>query len=251
MKARFLAFFAAVSVSFSVWALPGSHSPFFPEEDYTLSLGSCSTSRDVTNNHPPEGVVSFWRGRQKLNLTMVDGHYVAEVYSEAKPISEAVHIPVRVTMPFDVLEEAICADLNQDGRVDWVITLWLHGNGFGANYYQRLIVLSAGEQYRFWVVPTMWPGAEDFVTFGQLARVVMVTTSWVNTGNATVSGHSYYVYDLWTFRDGSIVSANEVDTRFPKWVWMTSRENHKPARSLSETLQRKLRQDRVGPQEAL
>ena len=55
MKARSLAFFATVSVSFNVWALPGSHSPFFPEEDYTLSLGSCSTSRDVTNNHPPEG----------------------------------------------------------------------------------------------------------------------------------------------------------------------------------------------------
>ncbi len=154
-------------------------------------------------------------------------------------------------MQFDVLEEAICADLNQDGWLDWVITLWLHGNSFGAEYYQRLIVLSSGDQYRFWVVPTMSPSAEDFVTFGQLARVVMVTTSWVNTGNATVSGHSYYVYDLWTFRDGSIVSANEVDTRFPKWVWMTSRENHKPARSLSETLQRKLRQDRIGPQEAL
>ncbi len=188
MKVRSLAFFAAVSVSFNVWALPGSHSPFFPEEDYTLSLGSCSTSRDVTINHPPEGVVSFWLGRLKLTLTMVDGHYVAEVYSEAKPISEAVHIPVRVTMPFDVLEEAICADLNQDGRLDWVITLWLHGNSFGAEYYQRLIVLSSGDQYRFWVVPTMSPSAEDFVTFGQLAP---------------------------------------------------------------ETLKRKLRQDRIGPQEAL
>lgn len=44
---------------------------------------------------------------------MVDGHYVARVYSEAKPASEAVHIRVPATMPFDVLEEAVCADLNQ------------------------------------------------------------------------------------------------------------------------------------------
>ena len=31
-------------------------------------------------------------------------------------------------MQFDVLEEAICADLNQDGWLDWVITYWLRGN---------------------------------------------------------------------------------------------------------------------------
>ena len=250
MKAKSLTLYLVLSVPGAVWALPISHSPFFPEEDYTLSLGNCSTSRDVTNQHPPEGVVSFWQGRLKLNLTMVDLHYVARVYSESKPTSETVHIHVQATMPWDVLQEAICADLNHDGRLDWVITLWLHGNSFGAEYYQRLIVLSSSDGYRFWVIPTMSPSAEDFVTFGRLERIVLVTTSWVNTGDPT-DPHSYYVYDLWTFRDGAVLSANAVDMRFPKWVWATHKENHMPATSLNEALKRRLRQDYRGPQEAL
>lgn len=251
LKTRSIAYCVAIGISFTVWAVPQSYSPFFPEEDYTLSLDNCSTSRDVTNQHPPEGVVTFWQSHLKLTLTMVDFHYVAKVYSEFEPISEAVPIHVQATMPWDVLEEAICDDLNHDGRLDWVITLWLHGNGLGAENYQRLIILSSNIGYRFWLIPTMSPSAEDFITFGRFERIVMVTTSWVNTGDTTDSPHSYFIYDLWTFRDGTVVPANDVDTRFPKWVWMTFGENHKPAVSLNEALERTLRHDFVGPLEAL
>ena len=77
----------------------------------------------------------------------------------------------------------------------------------------------------------MDPSPADYVTFGALEPIVMVTTSFANSGTAIP--HSYYVYDLWSFGDGEVISANDVDPRFPKWVWMTFSENHKPSKSLS------------------
>ena len=210
-------------------ALPTSHSPFFPNEDYTLDLAICSTSRNVINEHPPEGTIEFWKeDSQKLTLNMTNLHYIVQVHKDNEPLTDAIDVDIPVTMPFDVARDAVCSDLNRDSELDFVVTLWLHGNGLGALYYKRLIVLSSRDGYRFWVIPTMAPSAEDFVTFGKLEPIVMVTTDWRQANR-----HSYFAYDLWTFRDGAIVSANQVDSRFPKWVWMTFTENHKPAVSIS------------------
>ncbi len=251
MKMWYLGIYLTVTIPLIASALPKSHSPFFPEENYMLSLGVCSTSRDVTNMHPPEGTIKFWQDENlTLALTMSDFHYIVQVRNNSTPLSEAVYVDVQAAIPGDVVESAVCADLNRDGETDFVVTLWLHGNGLGASFYKRLIALSSLEGYRFWVVPTMTPTEEDFVSFGQLEPIVMVTTDWVNTGTSTDPPHSYLVYDLWTFRDGEIISANGVDTRFSKWVWMTRTENHMPANSLTNELKRRLRSDFIGPTEA-
>ena len=89
----------------------------------------------------------------------------------------------------------------------------------------------------------MNPSAEDFVGFGEIEPIVMVTTTFANS-EGTVP-HSYYVYDLWTFRDGEVVSANHLDSRFPKWVWMTVTENHKSASSLSQEEKQRMLDPRV------
>lgn len=260
MKWISLALYLVLGVPVTVWALPKNHSPFFPNEDYTLSLDICSTSRNVTNVHPPEGTVAFSStGDLKLALTMVDLHYVVQIHDDSEPVSEAVDVDVRVTMPFDVRDDAICDDLNRDGKVDFVVTLWGHGNAFGSRFYDRLIALSSRDGYRFWVVPTMTPSAEDFVTFGQLEPIVMVTTHWANIRLNPIKlflppdhWHSYYIYNLWTFREGNIVTTNNIDERFPKWVWMTLKENHKPARSVSEKVRREYsNQPREQPREIL
>ena len=71
----------------------------------------------------------------------------------------------------------------------------------------------------------------DFQLIGDPESMVMLTTSFANSGGA--QPHSYYVYDLWRFLDDGLVLSNELDTRFPKWVWMTISDNHKTASSLS------------------
>ncbi len=99
-------------------------------------------------------------------------------------------------------------------------------------FYDHLVMLSSSSaSYRFWLVRTMDPTQSDFQLVGDDESLVMLTTSFANSGGDVP--HSYYVYDLWRFLDDELVLSNELDTRFPKWVWMTFSENHKTAASLS------------------
>lgn len=234
----------------AVRALPKSHSPFFPNENYTLSLDTCLVTRNIKKVHPAEGTISFYReGDLKLVLNMVDFHYTVQIHNDSGQVTKAVDVDV--TMPSDVVKEAFCTDLNKDGTMDFVVTLWGHGNGLGAQFYNRLIALSSEDGFRFWVVPTMTPSADDFVTFGEFMPIGMVTTAYVNSSAYSDPPHSYFIFDLWTFRDGGIIFANHVDPRFPKWVWNTSKDNHKPATSLDELLKERLRDKHVGPREVV
>ena len=227
--------------------LPSTHSPFFPEEDYVLPLNRCEpVMRELENMHPAKGSVSFTApdGRT-LKLTMdalTDPYsetYYAEITHGGDVIASAVQMPLVSTVVGLLPTQAICQDLNGDGVTDFITDHSKHGNGLGASFFDRLVILSSSAGgYRHWILQTMDPSAADYVTFGQLEPAVMVTTSYARSEEATP--HSYYVYDLWGFRDGEIVLANNIDPRFPKWVWMTFAENHKPATSLSEESRRRM-----------
>ena len=220
--------------------LPSTHSPFFPEEDYTLPMNTCDLVERVSENmHPASGSVTFTATNgPTLTLTMstvlepYTEQYFAQVTQGPREVTPRVQVPLVSTVLFLLPTEAICEDLNGDGITDFVTDHSKHGNGLGASFYDRLVVLSSSSGgYRFWIMNNMNPSPEDFVGFGEIEPIVMVTTTFANSEGAVP--HSYYVYDLWSFRDGEVVSANDLDTRFPKWVWMTLAENHMPASSLS------------------
>ena len=226
--------------------LPSTHSPFFPEEDYTLPMNTCVPVQRVSANlHPASGSVTFAAtDGATLTLTMstvpepYTEQYFAQVTQGPREVTPRVQVPLVSTVLFLLPTEAICEDLNGDGITDFVTDHSKHGNGLGASFYDRLVVLSSSSGgYRFWIMNNMNPSLEDFVGFGEIEPIVMVTTTFANSEGAVP--HSYYVYDLWSFRDGEVVSANDLDTRFPKWVWMTFAENHMPASSL--TLEEKQR----------
>jgi len=228
--------------------LPGTHSPFFPQEDYTLPMNTCDPTERVSESmHPASGSVTFTaRDGATLTLTMstvaepYTEKYFAQVTQGSGELTPVVQVPLVSTVLFLLPTESICADLNGDGITDFVTDHSRHGNGLGASFHDRLVVISSSTGgYKFWVLESMDPSPEDFVGFGDLEPIVMITTTFANSEGAVP--HSYYVYDLWKFRDGEVVPANDLDSRFPKWVWMTLAENHAPASSLSlESKQRML-----------
>ena len=220
--------------------LPSTHSPFFPEEDYTLPINTCDSAKRVSENmHPASGSVTFTAEHgSALTLTMstvlepYTEQYFAQVTQGPREVTPSVQVPLVSTVLFLLPNEAICEDLNGDGITDFITDHSKHGNGLGASFYDRLVILSTSSGgYRFWIMNNMNPSPEDFVSFEKIESIVMITTTFANSEGAVP--HSYYVYDLWSFRDGEVVSANDLDTRFPKWVWMTVAENHMPANSLS------------------
>ena len=220
--------------------LPSTHSPFFPDENYTLRMNSCDPVQRVSENmHPASGSVTFTApDGPTLTLTMstvlepYTERYFAQVTQGQREVTPKVQVPLVSSVLYLLPVEAICQDVNGDGITDFVTDHSRHGNGLGASFYDRLVVLSSSSGgYRFWIMNNMNPSPEDFVGFGEIEPIVMVTTTFANSEGAVP--HSYYVYDLWSFRDGEVVSANDLDTRFPKWVWMTVAENHMPASSLS------------------
>ena len=232
-------------------ALSEWHSPFVPEEDYRLVLGTCEpTSREIRSQHPAVGSVTFEaRGGERLILRMSASArdpegYVAYVEERGERTTPEVELPLESVVASLLPEKAICADLNGDGKTDFITDHWRHGNGLGAAFYDRLLVLSSPSGgYRFWVLGTMYASAADYVSFGAIEPIVIVTTSFANSGGAIP--HSYLVHDFWTVRGGEVVSANHIDSRFPMWIWMTVKENHKPASSLSREARRKMREPPV------
>jgi len=50
-----------------------------------------------------------------------------------------------------------------------------------------------------------------------------------NESPAESKRHSYWVYNLLAVRNDELVVANDLEVRFPKWIWYTARPNHKPA----------------------
>ena len=154
---------ATISIGWIVTAnvasgLPSTHSPFFPEEDYTLPLNTCAPVQRVSENiHPASGSVMFTATNgPTLTLTMstvlepYTEQYFAQVTQGPREVTPKVLVPLVSTVLFLLPTEAICEDLNGDGITDFVTDHSRHGNGLGASFYDRLVVLSSSSGgYRF------------------------------------------------------------------------------------------------------
>jgi len=171
--------------------LPSTHSPFFLEEGYTLPMNTCDPVQRVSENmHPASGSVTFTATNgPTLTLTMstvlepYTEQYFAQVTRGPREVTPRVQVPLVSTVLFLLPTEAICEDLNGDGITDFITDHSKHGNGLGASSYDRLVVLSSSSGgYRFWILNNMNPSPEDFVGFGEIEPIVMVTTTFANSG---------------------------------------------------------------------
>jgi hypothetical protein len=126
---------------------------------------------------------------------------------------------------------AWCGDLNGDGLVDFAVPLASGGNGLGGEFHDLVVVLSSRETYRIWVIPTMTPGAEDFLAVPDRGHCAIVKTTYTSNEEQEESRrHSYWVYNLIAVRSGELVVANALYPGFPRWIWFAGRSNHKPTR---------------------
>jgi len=171
--------------------MPNTHSPFFPEEDYTRAMKTCDPVQRVSESmHPAAGSVTFTATNgTTLTLTMstvlepYTEQYFVQVTQDSREVTPRVQVPLVSTVLFLLPTEAICEDLNGDGITDFVTDHSKHGNGLGASFYDRLVVLSSSSGgYRLWIMKNMNPSPEDFLGFGEIEPIVMITTTFANSG---------------------------------------------------------------------
>lgn len=117
--------------------------------------------------------------------------------------------------------------LNEDTEPDYVIRAWSGGCGLAAEWFFLTFLLSTGATYSVTETACMAMGVEDFVDLNNDGRGEFIHTSFVG-GEKGKDGksHNYWVYNLLRFKGGQIISANDLDRRFPCWVWYKFKPNH-------------------------
>jgi hypothetical protein len=134
--------------------------------------------------------------------------------------------PTRIADTAIVMPPAFWADLNGDGRMDFV-ALAVTAIGGSACACDMGFALSSGNGYRITAVrATRGPGANDFLDLGD-GRVGFVHTALIEKRSARAPGaqsESYFVYSLLEVKGDRLVLIEadaEADPRlsgFPKWV---------------------------------
>lgn len=241
MLAGFAAVFAACALTASsVKAYPADYGPFGPGQSPPhFSLQTCPLLSEegpaVVMGQEVRIYGNASAAGPRLRTRSIDYFSGIEVeVQDAEQRSPAGPSQVSDFPAHSRPDSAWCADLNGDRALDFVLPLWGHGNGLSALFYELIVVLSSRSGYRIWVVPTAEPGREDFLVLRPEAGCVIVKTSYRNNEERSESRrHSYWIYNLIAVRNDELIVANQLDRRFPKWVWYTARPNHKPAASLS------------------
>jgi hypothetical protein len=88
-------------------------------------------------------------------------------------------------------------------------------------------LLSNGDTYSITETTSMGSGNEEFVDLNKDGRPEFIHTSFVG-GEKGKDGkrHNYWVYNLLRFKGTEILSANDLDRRFPCWIYYKFKPNH-------------------------
>ena len=137
-------------------------------------------------------------------------------------------------------------DFNQDGTPDYVLHFPSGGCGLGAEYHDRVLLLSTATSYVVLTEPTVDPGPEDFVRLlpGRGYQIVHTTFVYGEAGKDKRK-HNYWAYHLLQI-DGEKITLSTADSRLPRWVLYTARPNHKDTNQLTQEQKKRLFREATG-----
>lgn len=131
------------------------------------------------------------------------------------------------------LDDAHYADLNGDGKPDFIIEMGSHGNGLAGEFADKLFLLSNDEGYRYLIMRDVMSDSR-LVRFANDRNVTLILQRMPSSsedGSSLVRSldkkdHSYFHFDLVQFDSASPKGAklnNEQDARFPFWTLYTNK----------------------------
>jgi hypothetical protein len=135
------------------------------------------------------------------------------------------------------------ADLNRDGKPDFIVNIWSGGSGLAAERYATTFLLSDGEKYKAETFSSYDFGPEDIVNLKSNGPCYFIYNEFIDNGaEKTRDGreHNFWVYQLYRIEGANLVPANSDQPQFPKWVWYNFRGNHRETDLLTAEQKRRL-----------
>ncbi len=212
-----------------------NHGPFEENEQPRISpIRRCEIlePQDPRGEGPPRVQVFGHKDRKsmpRIRLTR-DPRKPSLSVSVISPRQEVISGPQPISR-YGGNPEVWWADLNKDGKEDFLVRVWLGGCGTIYTFSCHVaFILSNNGGYKVTTVQTLWSGTEYFVDLKGDGRCQFIQTSFVH-GRPERSRdgkfHNFWVYNLLEISGCRLVLTETLDRRFPKWIWYTHKPNHK------------------------
>lgn len=215
-----------IAIACAAIAAPPGHEPFPPgKAPRSMPLTKCVCTEAVSQAdqwiftyRPPDRKafikVRLVDGRSEISLLGSDGRSLL-AHPAINEMGSGLH-------------HVYTADLNADGKPDYIVEVWSGGCGLGGECYGVTFLLSAGKTYSAIYAEADSFSAADLLKPDRHGPCCFVHSQLAGADdNQTRDGkiHSFWVYRLYRFDGGRLAEVKD-DKRFPKWIWYTNRDNH-------------------------
>ncbi|MDD2722291.1 MAG: hypothetical protein PHH47_13395 [Gallionella sp.] len=182
---------------------------------------------------PPEGEEGV---AERVRIRLADATFTAETILRG--------------LPNGFIDYAWSADLNGDGKEDYIIELGSHGNGLAAETCSYLFLLSDAKGYRYTEVSEAMQTQPSpiLLQFGGNPTPVMLLQRMAKSSNGSDKlrgqdgkSHVFFKFDLLQFDPATprgVKVSNQLDSRFPFWTQFTEKPSHAATNLLSESVKR-------------
>jgi len=175
--------------------------------EFDITVSGISKARKHEENEAATHVVVGLKGRQQ----------------------KASKVVFRVSdFPSEFVDSVAFADLNGDGKDDFILNLSSHGVGLAAEFTGTLYLLSSASGYRYLTLSGM-NQIPRYLRFGDDPQIVLVLQREGGRDGAQIDTldnkpHTFFVFDLLQFDAAAPKGAklnNRLDARFPFWTLFT------------------------------
>jgi hypothetical protein len=140
---------------------------------------------------------------------------------------------------FDAGIEAHVADLNGDGKLDFMVYSYSGGCGLASGYCDIAFLLSGQDGYRLTTVMTLWPDAGDYVVLS--GKPCFIHTSFDGVEECKDGKqHNFWIYNILVIDEATMRLDNRLASGFPRTIWYTHKPNHKETTIVTDTQKAKL-----------
>ncbi|MDD5059448.1 MAG: FG-GAP repeat protein [Sideroxydans sp.] len=236
---------------------------FSPEQARPVQLSACTLetiSGFVLNTDTP---ISAHCGEHDIT---VSGNSKARKQKEDEE-QDATHVVVSLKVrqqktskvvfraddfPAEFVDSVAFADLNGDGKDDFILNLSSHGVGLAAEFTGTLYLLSSATGYRYLTLSGM-NHVPRYLRFGNSPQAVLVLQrmggrdsegAWIRALDK--KPHLFFVFDLLQFDAAAAKGAklnNSLDARFPFWTLFTNEPSHAETTLLTQAMKKTLWDD--------